>query len=50
MAVALGSRFSPREHPNARAVARHFEQCETEGILLATEQPPISPSLSFASQ
>src|SRR5271157_1307046 len=34
-----------REHPNARSVARHFEQRETKGVLLGTEHAADQPFL-----
>jgi hypothetical protein len=41
----VGSGSGSREHPNAGAVARHFEQRETKGILLGTEHTADQPFL-----
>jgi hypothetical protein len=43
--LPLGSGSLSREHPNAGAVARHFEQCETKGILPASEHAADQPFL-----
>src|SRR6267143_2765622 len=41
----VGSGSGSREHPNVGAVARHFEQGETKGILLGTEHAADQPFL-----